>query len=236
MCRILLVENDIGWLELICRALPEYEVAQAQSYDEALALLAAGVDYDVAIVDLNLLEDGNDHLGGEILEIMKDRYTSTRRIALTGEHQTAVRGLLERYGADDLLLKKDGLLLKDRINLAVVREAVKLALRRRVVDDVPRDLRAQQAMIRNSMVAWLLKARQRMDRRARTLQNDVENAERVGKRAEDSASELEVLRASRDDLEVRCAAFLGLVAGIDSDRELADAQREFENLKTLFPA
>ena len=40
--------------------------------------------YDVAIVDLNLLPEGNDRLGGVILELMVDSYPSIRRIALTG--------------------------------------------------------------------------------------------------------------------------------------------------------
>jgi CheY-like chemotaxis protein len=229
MCRILLVENETEWQDLIRRALPAYQVDQAGSYDEALALLAGGVGYDLAIVDLNLLDKGHDLLGGEVLKIMKQRYSSTRRIALTGVPLTAVRRVLEQYAVDDLLLKKG-------MDLAVVRETVESALRRRVLDDVPGNLRARQAEMRTSLVAWLSRTAQRMDRRAHTLQNDVENAARVGKMAADSATELEALKARRDDLEMKCSEFLGLLTGIRSDQDLEHAQREFENLKQLFAA
>jgi len=75
MARILLVDNDLDWLELISRSLPNYQVDQAATFGEALEWLQSGAAYDVAIVDLNLTNSANwnsdDLLGGEVLHQLR---------------------------------------------------------------------------------------------------------------------------------------------------------------------
>jgi CheY-like chemotaxis protein len=226
MSSVLLIENESYWLELIRRALPEYDVTRAQSYDEAMALLAGGVTYDVAIVDLNLLETGNDRLGEKLLEIMRHGCPSTRRIALTGSPPTAVRSLFEQYDIDDLLLKEN-------MVLQVVREVVETASRR-VADDVPAHVTIEQAEIRNTVLSLKSDTLPALDQRIRTLRNDVREARRVGKRAGDSERELAAVEARKQDLETRCSELMTLVAHVRNDEELAYARRGFDNLKTMF--
>jgi CheY-like chemotaxis protein len=109
--RILFVEDEQAWLDVISRALPDYHVDMASSYGEALALLQAGIFYDVALIDLNLMDSGEfdsrDQLGGEILHILRNNYPTTRRIAITGWPPSSVRMVLEDFGVDDLLLKRN---------------------------------------------------------------------------------------------------------------------------------
>lgn len=224
MTSILLIDDERDWLELIRRALPEYDVDQAESYDDALALLAGGAIYDVAIVDLNLLEIGSDGLGGVLLELMRDRYPSIRRIALTGMGPTSVRTVFDRFDVDDLLLKNK------TINLAVVREVVEVALGR-TTNDVPRDLRAKKSEMLTSVRSWKADILVRLDQRARTLRNDVLDAAREGKRAEDSAKELEALDAMSRNLEAECSQLTKLVSSIRTDDDLMSATQEFERLK-----
>jgi CheY-like chemotaxis protein len=224
MTSILLIDDERDWLELIRRALPEYDVDQAESYDDALALLAGGAIYDVAIVDLNLLEIGSDGLGGVLLELMRDRYPSIRRIALTGMRPTSVRTVFDRFDVDDLLLKDK------TINLAVVREVVEVALGR-TTNDVPRDLRAKKSEMLTSVRSWKADILVGLDQRARTLRNDVLDAAREGKGAEDSAKELEALDAMSRNLEAECSQLTKLVSSIRTDDDLMSATQEFERLK-----
>jgi CheY-like chemotaxis protein len=237
MARILLIENDSEWLDLISRTLPEYTVDRARSFDAAIAFLASGVAYDVAIVDLNLLEAGHDQLGGRILEIMRDSYPSTSRIALTGGPLTAVKAVLDKYAVDDLLLKgSDGVLLKDKIDLAVVRDVVEQAVRRRRPDEVPGDFLAEQSEIRNAVLSWRSNAVQRMVQRMHTLENDVADAERVGKEASGPAAELAELHVRMQELQSKCSGLLEQVSGICTNEDVARSREKFDAVKGEFPA
>jgi CheY-like chemotaxis protein len=212
---------------LIRRALPEYDVDLAQSYDDALAKLAAGVIYDVAIVDLNLLITGRDLLGGRLLEIMRDQYPSIRRIALTGLPPTALKAaIFDRYDVDDLLLKQD-------IDLAALREAVGTALRR-TTNDVPRELKAEKSAMSTSLRTWKASVLLRLNRRAQTLENDVLEAGRVGKQIEDSAKELAAIEARKRYLEAECSGVAALVSRVRFQQEMMQASQEFERLKSIF--
>jgi CheY-like chemotaxis protein len=227
MASILLVDNETEWLDLIREALPEYDVGQAQTYNAALALLRDnGATYDVAIVDLHLLPAGTDRLGGVILELMRDRYPSIRRIALTGSSPTAIKALFDRYELDDLLLKS-------RIDLAVVREVVGAALAQ-VTGAVPRGLRAETSGMLTSLRSWKADIMAGLDQRARTLRNDVLDAQREGKKAEYSERELEALEATKRNLEAEYSELSKLISGIRADQEMARASLEFEQLKNKY--
>jgi CheY-like chemotaxis protein len=225
MSNILLIENDFDWLNLICQALPEHEVAQAQSYKEAMQLLTGAVTYHVAIVDLNLLTN-NDGLGGTLLEILRESYPATRRIALTGEPTTSARALFEQYDLYDLLLKKN-------MVLQVVREVVKTAAEG-VADDVPANLRIEQAEIRNMVLSWKSDTLLILDGRMHTVRNEISAAHRPHKRAEASEQELRALEARKQELEATCSELIARAATIRNGRDLARARREFERLKSTF--
>jgi CheY-like chemotaxis protein len=225
MSNVLLVENEFDWLNLICQALPEHEVAQAESYQEAIELLAGAVTYHVAIVDLNLLTN-NDGLGGTLLEIMRKDYPSTRRIALTGWPPTSTRGLFEQYGLYDLLLKQN-------IVLEVVRKVVRAAADG-VADDVPANTRIEQAEIRNEVLSWKSDMLLLLDQRMRTVQSEIFEAQLLGKEAEGSEQELRVLEARKQELEATCTEIVTRAANVVDEQELVWAQQEFMQFKSMF--
>jgi CheY-like chemotaxis protein len=212
------------WLDLICQALPGHKVAQAQSYNEAIELLAGAVTYHVAIVDLNLLTD-NDGLGGELLKMMRESYPSTRRIALTGATPTSARALFRQYDLYDLLLKEN-------MVLQVVREVVKTAAEG-VADDVPANRRIEQAEIRNKVLSWKSSTLLMLDQRMLAARDEISEAELLGTRADGAEQELRALEVRKQELEAACSEIVAQ-ASIHNEQGSAWARREFERLKKMF--
>lgn len=106
MARIIYVEDEPAWLDLTRSALVGHQVDSAGSFREAVALIQENAPYDLALVDLNL-EEGDDRLGGEVLDLLRMDYPSTPRIVVTGH--PPVGGLraniFERYGVEEIIIK-----------------------------------------------------------------------------------------------------------------------------------
>jgi DNA-binding response OmpR family regulator len=226
MARVLLVENDSVWLDLIRRALPEYEVDGVQTYDGAMALLRADVPYDAAIVDINLLPRGRDRLGGRLLEYLRDKHPSVRRIALTGEPPTAVRAVLDKYDPDDLLLK-------DNIDLSIMRDVVEAALRR-AANEAPDSFRDARVKLRNSLHEWKESVVLRMEQRVQALRNDVRYAEYLGEKADGLASELTALEVGQRSLAADSDRLTAMVAAISSLEAVEQAHEAFSRLQAKY--
>jgi ActR/RegA family two-component response regulator len=226
MASVLLIENEGEWVDLIRRALPEYDVSEARTYEKAIALLGLGVTYDVAVVDLNLLESGGqDLLGGELLKIIKSSYPSTRRIALTGWTPTAVRAVFDEYDVDDLLLK-------NKMDLAVVRQVVGAAVER-TAGDIPDNLKTEKSDLWKGFQTWRDGVLQQFERQEQTLRNDVREADRLGRTAEDSSNGLMALETRRAKLEEECSGLAAMVNGVRSQEDMTRASEEFERLKNV---
>ena len=223
MASILLIEDDGVWRNLIRQALPDYDIHQAQSYENALTLLDGGVIYDVAIVDLNL-RGRVDNTGGRLLKIMRDRYPAIRLIALTGEPRTAVRDPFDEYDIDDLLLKQN-------ISLATLRRVVEVALAR-TASDIPPDVQAKKSEVWNSFRLWNANILLALEQRARMLRNEVSDAARTGNRADDSARKQKALETEKQYLETESSKVAALVAAISTDQDVIRASQEIERLKS----
>jgi len=106
VARIIYVEDEPVWLELTRNALAGHQVDSAGSFREAVALIQDNAPYDLALVDLNLEED-DDRLGGEVLDLLRMDYPSTRLIVVTG--RPPVGGLraniFERYAVEEIIIK-----------------------------------------------------------------------------------------------------------------------------------
>jgi len=106
VARIIYVEDEPAWLDLTRSALVGHQVDSAGSFREAVALIQENAPYDLALVDLNL-EEGDDRLGGEVLDLLRMDYPSTPRIVVTGH--PPVGGLraniFERYGVEEIIIK-----------------------------------------------------------------------------------------------------------------------------------
>ena len=108
MARILHVDDDESWRQLIKRRLGDHHIDSAESLQEAIGLLQTESPYDVALVDLNLVTD-SDHEGGELLDLMRIRYPFTRRILVTGSPPGGPmrKNIFDRYDVVDILIKRD---------------------------------------------------------------------------------------------------------------------------------
>jgi hypothetical protein len=115
--RILVVENDPEWLALVFRALSDHVVKPVRYYSDALQIVEAeNMAYDVAIIDLNLLDSpthqafshrNHDLLGGDLLLKLYVLHPSTLRVALTGlpPRGPLLRGLVDRYHVHEFFMK-----------------------------------------------------------------------------------------------------------------------------------
>lgn len=106
MARIIYVEDEPAWLDLTRSALVGHQVDSAGSFREAVALIQENAPYDLALVDLNL-EEGGDWLGGEVLDLLRMDYPSTRRIVVTGHPPAGGlrTNIFERYDVEEIIIK-----------------------------------------------------------------------------------------------------------------------------------
>jgi DNA-binding NtrC family response regulator len=104
---ILVVEDDLSW-QMIYRELFEdagYSVQVAGSRDEADHLLESA-DFDVAIIDLRLVdEDPGNTEGLKVVRALRRRDSPTRVIVQSGYLTAQVRQELESEGAFAILEK-----------------------------------------------------------------------------------------------------------------------------------
>ena len=234
--RILLVDDEPAYGELIGRALPEYHLDFAESYDEALDRLRVGLPYDVAIVDLNLISRKvKDQLGKKVLAHLLANYPSTRRIAMTGASPGSVWEVFEKFQVDDLLFKQ-------RLDLDDVGVVVEAALAR-ASGAVPPALRAERTKLWDRLHKFKQKLLRRYDARLGSLEIDIRDADHRGATGPEASHGLAELQATKADLEVMrasfdlaCAAVAKAIAGVDSDGALITAAQELDELTSHFGA
>ncbi len=104
--RLLLVDDEVGYLEVLSKRLTRrsFEVTTASSGAEAIRALRAR-DFDVAVVDLKM----EDMDGIEVLKVLKRMVPALHVIILTGHgsERAAREGIAQ--GAFDYLIKPIGL-------------------------------------------------------------------------------------------------------------------------------
>ncbi len=117
--RLLLVDDEVGYLEVLCKRLRRrsFDVTPARSGAEAIRA-ARDQDFDAAVVDLKM----EDLDGIELLKILKRMMPDLKVIMLTGHgSERAARDGLA-LGAFDYLLKPIDLdVLVERVLAAVGR-------------------------------------------------------------------------------------------------------------------
>ncbi|HCT80384.1 MAG TPA: hypothetical protein DGG94_08045 [Micromonosporaceae bacterium] len=109
MAKILHVDDESFWRDIVSKALShDHLVHSTGSYEGALELIRSVRDepYDLALVDLNLVDD-HDYLGGEILDHLRESHPNVRRIVVTGSPPSGpLRArLLDRYDVDEIIIK-----------------------------------------------------------------------------------------------------------------------------------
>jgi CheY-like chemotaxis protein len=233
--RILLVDDERQFGELIVRVLPEYDLDFVQSYNEALDHLKSGLPYDVAIVDLNLVSrKSKDQLGKKVLAHLLANCPSTRRIALTGASPGSVRDILEKYQLDDLLFKQ-------HLDLDDVGLVVEAALAQAPGAVAPA-LGAERSKLWEQLHALKRDQGQRFEARAVSLENDIRDAAAgqgrgqawAGGRLAELEAEKEELAARRSSFDSACEAVAKAIAATRGDKDLTKASQELGDLTSQF--
>lgn len=160
LARILYVENELVWRQLVTERLEGHRVDAVDSLPAAIKLLDSGPDYDVALVDLNL-RGNSDGQGGELLELLRMRYPATKRIVVTGSPPAGAirRQIFEEYDAEELIIKRD-------FEVPHLRRAVEEAIEAGT-GELPQSLRLNRSTVRQRYRDWhrLLAIRLREERR-----------------------------------------------------------------------
>jgi response regulator RpfG family c-di-GMP phosphodiesterase len=145
MPRILHVDDEQEWIDLVGRALRDYVVDAARNYDLALSLIQNSDPYDLALIDLNLI-DG--HINGEeILAVLQQKSPSTRRVVITAMLPPGgLRDMFERYGLEDVIIK-------GRATLPGLRKVVDRALAH-VDNSVPSHIKADTSELMERYRDW----------------------------------------------------------------------------------
>lgn len=239
--KILAVENDPEWLELLLLLFPDHVVKPIRHYADALPMVEAeNMVYDVAIIDLNLIDPPanqslghrrRDMLGGELLLKLHEDHPSTLRIALTGTPPTGplLRGLVARYHVDELFMKEE-LDPADLRRVVLDSPAAKAAAREPAVPGIEA-LRADQ---RDRLLAWAEVRQALLSRQLKDHQSDLLAAGRIEMGdTEDEAdlrSAIERLTAQLAAIPSDCARIEAMLDEARSAAEVARAAREIDRL------
>lgn len=173
MARILYVDDEEFWRDYIKRQLRDHRVDVADSLQAAIDLLNSGPFYAVALVDLNLHDDG-DGEGGELLDLLCLRYPETKRVVVTGNPPGGDVGkrILEPYDAKALIIKGN-LQLPDLRR--VVEEAI--AVQPGVL---PQALRLNRWILRQRFRDWHRIQSDRLDHKLLAAEEYLEHGGKVG--------------------------------------------------------
>lgn len=227
MARILHVEDQGHWSDLIRRALADHTVDCASSHDEALGYLFAGNSYDLALVDLHLIGD-DDFLGGEVLDLLRTGYPGTRRIVVTGSPPMGSlrANIFERYGVEEIIIKGQS-------TLPDLRRVVEGALSR-AADELPQDVKMRRSELRQRYYEWQRMHLSVLDRNLRDAEDYVRNAGRLHAQSRRRAEEArDAALAAKEEFDEVCKRTERLVHAI-RDRRMADlAMDELGRLEAL---
>lgn len=239
--RILAVENDPEWLELILLLFPDHLVKPIRYYADALPIVEAeNMAYDAAIVDLNLLDPPSrgrrDMLGGELLRRLYELHPSTLRIALTGvpPRGPMLQRLVGRYHVDEFFMKED-MDPDDLRNLVLDSPAAKAAALEPAIPGVE----AQVADQRDRLQAWAEVRQAQLTKQRDEHEVDLKTVGRIesdGAAVRDAAD----LRASIEQVTAQLAAIPGECARIgqilDGAQSIADVTRAAREIDRLLGA
>jgi CheY-like chemotaxis protein len=205
LARILHVDDDETWREIIKRRLGDHHIDSAASLQQAIDLLQTESPYDVALVDLNL-ETNSDGQGGELLDLMRIRYPETRRILVTAAPPSGSvrKNLIEPYDVYEVLIKRD-------MDLRDLRRVVEEA----IAEPSP-SLRVKQSALRQRYQDWRDAQAGRLNNEMRIADQHVHDAAQAsGPSRQRAQKAIEALKQEEAEFKVTCARLSRLLEDID---------------------
>lgn len=230
--RILIVDDDPEWLGLLTRLFPEHIVDAVQSFAEALKRVEApGHNYDVAIIDLNLVND-DDRLGGEILETLHRNSRSTMRIAVTGTPEGSMRrDVLEEYHVEDVFIKRGRLARLRHIVLGPPSAPEPDLSADPALEKLRSELREEIQALKKAVLGGL-------NQQIAGQQNDLRfsGRQQSGQDEEELAAELGRLRSRRDTFVGESAAAEAMLDAMSGTGDGVAAARSIDELMRRWQA
>lgn len=228
MARILHVENEEVWRQIVKDNLEDHHIDSAGSVKEAVALLGGNAAYDVALIDLNLETDG-DGQGGEVLDLLLSRYPSTRRIVVTGSPPPGGlrKNIFERFDAEEIIIKRT-------VDVPDLRRVVEEAIARGPAG-LSQQLRLNRSALRQRFRDWQGAQAERMRNDVRIAEKHLDDARKVSGQTAQRA-QVAVLNARSRELEfsARCATLKGLLAKINTVEDLNAALEALDAAEEYF--
>lgn len=228
MARILYVEDDRMWRELVEGRLPDHHVDSAASLQEAVDLLQSGSSYQVALVDLNL-ETDSDRLGGEILDLIQARYPNTRRIVVTGSPPPGPvrRNVFERYDAQEILIKRD-------MDIPELRRVIEEAIGDEL-NVLPQSLRLQRSGLKQRFRDWEREQGLALRTQIQNAEEHLEDAGKVSVPTRQRAQRtVDDAKAREVEFRMECRRLKDLIDTVSNGTELGETIEALDRAEDLF--
>lgn len=228
MARILHVENERDWIDIIGEALAGHDLDTARSYGEALGFLERYSSYDLAVVDLHL-RTSSDGLGGELLDLLRIRYPGTPRIVVTGSPPAGPirQNIFERYEVEEIIIKS-------QFAAPDLRKVVEDSLSRRAAE-VPQVTKLQRSELRQRLRDLQRSEGNLIRRRIAEMEEFARGATRQSPYSGHLAREqLAKARAVASSFQSECNRIERLVDDVRTPAEAAAADEELERVEAHF--
>jgi CheY-like chemotaxis protein len=228
VARILHVEDNEDWRNLIKSRLSGHHVDSAASFEDAVALLEARSAYEVALVDLHL-ETDSDEQGGDLLDLMRVQYPTTRRIVVTGNPPPGAvrRTVFERYDVEEILIKSE-------MGIPDLRRVVEEAISEGPAG-LSQPLRLSRSALRQRLRDWQRVQADKLRSEARDAEEHLYDASKVSGQSRDRA-QLAVDEAKKRETEfgIVYSQLRNLVGQIKTSDELNRALEALDAAEEQF--
>jgi CheY-like chemotaxis protein len=217
LARILHVDDDESWREIIKTRLGDHDIDSAGSLQQAIGLLQAEPPYDVALVDLNLAGD-SDRQGGDLLDLMQIRYPSTRRILITGSPPAGSvrKNLFERYDVDEIIIKRD-------MDIADLRRVIEEAIAQGLAGP-SQSLRLNRSALRQRFRDWQKAQADQLKTEIRSALERMHDAAMASGQSRQRAQlAMEAVKQKETEFELTCSRLRSLLEDIDDEDQYNEA-------------
>jgi len=228
LARILYVDDQEFWRKLVTGRLQDHHVDAVDSLVAAITLLDSESAYAVALVDLNL-EGDSDAQGGELLDLLRNRYPATKRVIVTAYPPAGGirRKIFERYDVEELIIKKD-------LELPDLRRAVEEAIATGT-GELPQWLRLNRSAVRQRFRDWQRAQADLLREKRREAEAHLADASRVSTQSRQLAQQ--AVAKSRDTearFRERCTELRRTLANINTEQDLNAALDALERAEEQF--
>jgi len=222
VARIIHVEDQSEWIDVVRRALADHDVDSARTWDQALALLRGPDAYELALIDLNL-GNQDERAGGEILDLLRVDFPRTRRVVITavppaGDLRSRI---YDRYGVEDIIIK-------DKTTLPDLQLVVRRALKREA-NQVSSRVNELASALRERCRDWRLSVQDEIQASLIEAESNAMHAgRRTGQAAEEARTMLDGWRSVRDHLAGQCSQLDSLIAAAKTIDDVTEASDQLD--------